>query len=128
MHKVDPQLISIPPLCLYVPGDAYKSMDLETISLLIDWLVYYNPPTRMNLLVPWQVSQWNDVSNFCANYTVFSQKCAGDCFTCCKRSTTVDIHEYRLRSGLAYGTLAQLLSHIFETGNQVMILKMIKNR
>ena len=91
-------------------------MDLETISLMIDWLVYHNLPTRLNLLVTWQLTQWNDYSNYCKNCSIFTQKCEKSCPSCSKRSNTIDIHDYRLRSGLAYGTLAQLLSHIYETG------------
>ena len=33
----------------------------------------------------------------------------------------MDIHDYRLRSGLAYGTLAQILVHIYETGEQTKV-------
>ena len=75
MSEKVPRPTAHPHFSLFIPGDNYKSMSLETISLMIDWSIYFNLPTRLKLLIPWQISQWNDSSNYCNKCSVFAQKC-----------------------------------------------------
>jgi hypothetical protein len=123
-HIDGSKVTSMPPADDIV-STKYRSMDLDILTPMCDWLLWRNPSSRMNLLLLWMIISWNNFTNFCTNGTLYRQMCKQNCLPCRKRSTVVDIHEVVRRSGYAYGILSSLLEHIYFTGTKVSFIKNI---
>jgi hypothetical protein len=117
------KVIMLPPYKIF--HSYYKSMNPDTLVAMSDWLLWYNPSSRMNLNLLWITVSWNNITNFCVNGTLYRQMCKNDCQPCRQRSVVIDIHDLVKRSGYAYGIFSGILEHIFITGTKVIFHNLI---